>query len=220
MLPFPLSNVLKTKIHHCYSIVSLLTYIRPWINLTPSEEGRFGRTDCSLQRESWEEERGNAHPVRRGTRQPQAVRWPSTITTTLTEKLISLMENRHVSYLHLLQLSCPLSILLGWEGWGHGDIWCLQEPPGWSTAEEATWKMPSSLRILPHSGSAREREELRWEDVLSRQRIPPSSFSINSASPVAQDYDQKGWILPDLLNFNIMFGGGMQHFTHMHRLPF
>ena len=52
---------------------------RPWINLTPSEEGRFGRTDFPLQRGSWEGERDDAHPVRRGTRQPQAVRWPSTV---------------------------------------------------------------------------------------------------------------------------------------------
>ena len=64
--------------------------------------------------------------------------------------------------------------------------------PQENTAEEVTWKMPSSLCIPPRSGGAREREELGWEDVLSRQRISPSSFSINSASPVAQEYDQKG----------------------------
>lgn len=64
--------------------------------------------------------------------------------------------------------------------------------------DEAQWKrFPGKCLLLSASLPAqgvreREREELGWEDVRSRQRIPPSSFSINSASPVAQDYDQKG----------------------------
>lgn len=134
---------------------------RPWINLTPSEEGRFGRIDCPLQRGSWEGERDDAHPVRRGTRRPQAVRWPSTITTTPTEKLISLMENRHVSYLQLLQLSCPLSILLGWEGvraWGHlmspGTTWMKRSRRGY--LENAFFSLhPSPLRRCKRKRGAR-----------------------------------------------------------------
>lgn len=214
MLPLPLSNVLKTKLHHCHSLCHYLP-TRPWINLTPSEEGRFAHF-----REGAGKGRGDAHPVRKGTRQPQAVGWPSTITTTPTEKLISLMENRHISYLQLLQISCLLSTLLGGEG--VEGVWILDVSRKHLDAAQQK-RFPGKCLLLSPSLPAQavqEREELGWEDVRSRQRIPPSSFSINSASPVAQDYDQKGWILPDLLNFSIVFGGGMQHFTHMHRLPF
>lgn len=49
VLPSSLSNVLKIRIHHYYSVVSLLR-AGPLINRTLSEEGRFERGDHLLQR--------------------------------------------------------------------------------------------------------------------------------------------------------------------------
>lgn len=65
---------------------------------TPAEEGKFRRRVPDSEREL---EGVSAHPVREGQSAPSSPQ-PSPVTTS-AEKLISLMENRYVSYLYPLK---------------------------------------------------------------------------------------------------------------------
>ena len=66
------------------------------------------------------------------------------------------MENRHISYLHLLQISCPLSTLLGGEG--VEGVWILDVSRNHLDAEQQK-RIPGKCLLLSASLPAQAVQE-------------------------------------------------------------